>query len=136
MILDERLEATSVHVTELKLCQVRLVKNAAFPWILLVPKRDDLTEIVDLDLTDQHLLMSEIVFASHVMRSLFVPEKLNVASIGNMVPQLHVHIVARFERDKAWPAPVWNSGVDEQYEEKAKTDRVLQLKTAFEKGLF
>lgn len=135
MNLDDRLETTSVCVTELKLCQVRLVKNAAFPWILLVPKRENITELMDLESEDQHLLMSEIVFASHVMRSLFHPEKLNVASIGNMVPQLHVHVIARFKRDKAWPAPVWNSGVDEQYEERAKTSRVSQLKAAFEKGL-
>lgn len=130
--LDPRLENSSTFVTDLNLCQVRLSNNAAFPWVLLIPKKNNCTEIVDLSTTDQHILMSEIVSASQIVRSLFSPDKINVASLGNVVPQLHIHVVARYEKDKAWPHPIWNSGISEEYDPTAKIIRIEQLKNSFE----
>lgn len=130
--LDERLESSSTFVTDLRLCQVRLSNNAAFPWILLIPKRKEISEIVDLNDIDQQLLMSEIVLASRVMRHIFHPGKLNIAALGNIVPQLHVHIVARYQDDIAWPDPIWNNGIYEIYDEQLKAKRLMRLRDAFD----
>lgn len=131
MHLDQRLEGSSSFVIDLDLCQIRLSHNAAFPWILLIPRQSDLTEIIDLSQTDQHLLIREIALASEVMRDLFSPDKINVASLGNVVPQLHIHVVARYEGDGAWPHPIWNSGVSETYESATREERINQLVTGF-----
>jgi diadenosine tetraphosphate (Ap4A) HIT family hydrolase len=129
-LLDSYLAADSAFVVDLALCQVRLSHNAAFPWILLIPKYTGIIEIMDLTIDDQQLLMSEIVLASRAMKDLFQPKKLNVASLGNIVSQLHVHIIARYENDKAWPGPVWNSGVNLAYDPTAQTERINQFKKA------
>lgn len=131
MPLDPRLESDSTFITALELCDVRLSHNAAFPWILLIPRHDGISEIIDLSPTDQQLLMQEIVLASQVLQQLFQPTKLNVANLGNIVPQLHVHMVARYNSDKAWPHPIWNSGINDAYDPKAKFERITQLKDAF-----
>ncbi|WP_032113138.1 HIT domain-containing protein [Candidatus Paracaedibacter symbiosus] len=130
MWLDPRLEASSSFIIDLELCQVRLSHNAAFPWILLIPKGNDIVEIIDLNMVEQQLLMQEIALASHVMRSLFSPHKLNVASLGNVVSQLHVHIIARFDNDSTWPYPVWNT-VSEAYPPSKQNELIAQLKAAF-----
>lgn len=131
MFIDPRLTSSSLHVIDLNLCQVRLNHNAAFPWILLIPQRESVTEIIDLSPSDQLQLMEEISLSSHVMKALFKPTKLNVASLGNVVPQLHLHVIARYENDKAWPHPVWNSGVNMEYGEQEKNVRIDLLKNAF-----
>jgi len=97
----------SHHVKDLKLCTVRLIDNSRFPWIILVPKRKEITEIFELNKKDQILLMSEIVYCSKIMKKTFNSFNLNVEKVGNIVPQLHIHIIARFKRDSAWPLPVW-----------------------------
>lgn len=130
-VLDQRLENDSVFICDLKLCQVRLHKNGAFPWIMLMPKRADVVEILDLNDDDQDTLWNEIIFASNIMKKLFKPKKLNVANLGNVVPQLHVHVVARFEGDKAWPGPIWNSGVKRDYELDEAEKLIKQLQAAF-----
>lgn len=131
MQLDPRLESDSTFITALELCDVRLSHNAAFPWILLIPRHDGISEIIDLSFSEQQLLMVEIVLASQVMQHLFQPTKLNVASLGNVVSQLHVHVVARYDRDRAWPHPIWNSGIHLVYDPKTKLERIAQLKVAF-----
>jgi len=128
LVLDPRLLEASSFITELKLCQVRLNHNAAFPWILLIPAKEDISEIIDLTPSDQHVLMQEISLASQVMKSLFQPTKLNIANLGNVVPQLHVHIIARYENDEAWPDPVWNSKVAKAYDPLFLQERINQLK--------
>ena len=129
--LDPRLEADSTFVIDLQLCQVRLHHNAAFPWILLIPKLEGIVELLELNPSEQHSLMQEIILASQVMRNLFQPTKLNIANLGNIVPQLHIHIVARYKNDKAWPDPIWNSGVNTSYDPKAQLERMTQLKKHF-----
>ncbi len=129
--IDPRIEADSTFVTNLSLCQVRLYNNAAFPWVMLIPNAS-VIEIVDLSEADQQTLMKEICQASTVMRQLYNPKKLNIASLGNAVPQMHVHIVARYEDDGAWPRPVWYCGVDAAYIADEMTKQIQAIKTTFE----
>ena len=105
--LDRKFLKTSHHLIDLKLCTVRLNDNSKFPWIILIAKRNKITDISDLNFKDQTLLMKEIVYASKVMKKLFKTSKLNVEKIGNIVPQLHIHIIARSKKDSSWPLSVW-----------------------------
>lgn len=130
MQLDFRLESDSTFVTDLKLCQIRLSHNAAFPWVILIPKQGVHVEIIDLDIANSHLLIDEISYVSQVMHDLFQPTKLNVASLGNIVPQLHIHVIARYDNDPAWPNPVWSSGVSAAYDFSTMNKRVSQLREA------
>lgn len=130
--LDPQLEKDSSWICDLPLSQVRLSNNAAFPWIILVPKKSGMREFIDLSNDEQIQLWQEISQASHVMRELFSPTKLNVANLGNVVAQLHIHVIARFNTDKAWPNPVWNSQVVAEYEAKNHQERISQLANAFQ----
>ena len=94
-------------ITDLKLCSIRLIDNAKFPWIILIPKRKNITDISELNSKDQMLLMKEIVQCSKLMKKIFKTKKLNVEKIGNIVPQLHIHIIARSTKDSTWPLSVW-----------------------------
>ena len=98
---------TSHYITDLKLCSVRLIDNEKFPWIILVPKRNKITDITNLNSNDQITLIKEIVFCSNVMKKIFKTKKINVEKIGNIVPQLHIHIIARKKSDSSWPLSVW-----------------------------
>ena len=108
--LDERLKNDGQVIADLNLCCVMLVDNANFPWIILVPKQNNLKEIIDLNQNDQMILMKEISYISRLVKELFQPDKLNIAALGNIVEQLHVHIIARFKNDIAWPNPVFGKG--------------------------
>ena len=94
-------------IKDLKLCSVRLIDNSKFPWIILIPNRKNTTDITELNLKDQNLLMKEIVYCSKLMKKIFKTKKLNVEKIGNIVSQLHVHIIARSLKDSSWPLSVW-----------------------------
>ena len=94
-------------ITNLKLCSIRLIDNAKFPWIILIPKRKNITDISELNSKDQMLLMKEIVHCSKLMKKTFKTSRLNIEKIGNVVPQLHIHIIARFKTDSSWPLSVW-----------------------------
>ena len=98
---------SSHYINDLKLCSVRLIDNQKFPWIILIPKRKCITDISELNSKDQILLMSEIVYCSKLMKKIFKTSKLNVEEIGNIVPQLHIHIIARYHNDSSWPLSVW-----------------------------
>lgn len=108
--LDARLEADSLPITRLALCELRLMNNSRFPWLLLVPTQDGLREFTDLRAADQTLLMQEITQCSRVLQEITGAEKMNIGALGNMVPQLHIHVIARFAADAAWPNPVWGTG--------------------------
>jgi len=105
--INKKFLKSSHHITELKLCSIRLHDNSKFPWIILIPKRKNITDISELSSKDQLLLMKEIVYSSKVMKKLFKTSKLNVEKIGNIVPQLHIHIIARYKNDSSWPLSVW-----------------------------
>jgi len=105
--INKKFLKSSHHTTELKLCSIRLHDNSKFPWIILIPKRKNINDISDLNSKDQLLLMKEIVYSSKVMKKLFKTSKLNVEKVGNIVPQLHIHIIARYKKDSSWPLSVW-----------------------------
>lgn len=113
-------EETTFHITDMPLCEVRLMDNCLFPWLILIPKHPGLSEIIDLGWNDRLKLMEEISIVSEKMQEIFAPDKLNVASLGNHVSQLHIHIIGRYKTDSAWPSPVWEKGT-EPYSTKAKT---------------
>lgn len=129
--LDPKLAQDSAFVCDLPLSQVRLSHNAAFPWIILIPRQPQLIEMIDLTRDDQSQLWQEIAQASQVMRSVCSPTKLNVANLGNVVAQLHIHVIARFAKDKAWPNPVWNSQVHETYSPDVQQNLITRLQAAF-----
>jgi diadenosine tetraphosphate (Ap4A) HIT family hydrolase len=105
--LHPQLDADAITLGDLPLSRVLLAKDASYPWLLLVPRRAKAREIIDLDGTDQALLMEEVAAASRALKAVTTCDKLNVAAIGNLVPQLHVHVIARRHTDAAWPRPVW-----------------------------
>jgi diadenosine tetraphosphate (Ap4A) HIT family hydrolase len=105
--IDKNFLKSSYYISDLKLCTIRLIDNQKFPWIILIPKRKNITDISELNSKDQLLLMKEIVYCSKLMKKVFKTSKLNVEKIGNIVPQLHVHIIARYKNDSSWPLSVW-----------------------------
>lgn len=129
--LNARLEGDSLPVLDLPLSTVRLLKDANYPWLLLVPRKPDLVEIIDLDEDDQQKLMREIALASGVLRQVTACEKLNVGALGNQVSQLHVHVIGRFRDDAAWPGPVWGAVPAKPYEDAADEHLISRLRDAF-----
>jgi|TARA_B110000914_G_scaffold163622_1_gene144119 diadenosine tetraphosphate (Ap4A) HIT family hydrolase len=105
--INKKFLESSHYISDLKLSSVRLVDNVKFPWIILIPKRKNIRDISDLNSKDQMLLMKEIVQSSKLMKKIFRTSKLNVEKIGNVVPQLHIHIIARKINDSSWPLSVW-----------------------------
>jgi len=105
--INKKFLKSSHHITELKLCSIRLHDNFKFPWLILIPKRKNVTDISELNSKDQILLMNEIVLVSRLMKKLFKTSKLNIEKIGNIVPQLHIHIISRKRTDSSWPLSVW-----------------------------
>ena len=98
---------SSHYVKDLKLCSIRLHDNLKFPWLILIPRRKNITDMTELNSKDQILLMKEIIYVSKIVKKLFKTSKLNVEKIGNLVPQLHIHIIARYKNDSSWPLSVW-----------------------------
>lgn len=133
-ILHERLAADSVLARELALCQLRLQNVKAVPWLILVPRRAEVREVHHLDKADRGLLMEEIALASRVLEELYQPDKINVGALGNIVPQLHVHVIARFTGDAAWPAPVWGRVEAEPYDERDLAIVVVKVDEAVAKA--
>ena len=105
--INKKFIKSSFYICDLKLCTLRLHNNSKFPWLILIPKRNNITDMSDLKSKDQTLLMREIVYVSKIMKKLFKTSKLNVEKIGNIVPQLHIHIIARYKKDLSWPLSVW-----------------------------
>ena len=115
---------------ELPLCEVRLMDDANHPWLVLVPRVADIVEIIDLDPGQRAQLTAEIDAASRALQALFEPHKLNVAALGNLVPQLHVHVIARYTDDIAWPKPVWGAANARPYAPEDLVERVNALVAA------
>jgi diadenosine tetraphosphate (Ap4A) HIT family hydrolase len=123
--LHETLARDTVPVTRLTLCRVLLRNDRRFPWLILVPERESAREIHGLVAADRAVLVEEIARAGEALERLFRPDKVNVGALGNVVPQLHLHVVARFAADPAWPGPVWGFAGAVAYEESA-LDGLLQ----------
>ena len=118
-ILDARLEADSIFIADGELSQFRLMNDARFPWLVLVPKVADACEWIDLPSQQQQLLLSEINIAGKILREYFPCEKINIGALGNIVRQLHVHVMARTSQDEAWPLPIWGQGKPQPYSDAA-----------------
>jgi diadenosine tetraphosphate (Ap4A) HIT family hydrolase len=119
-VIDPRLEATSIFLADLTLCQARLQADVRWPWIVLIPRRAGLRELEELAPHDLERLMGEILAAGRAVRAIGEAggrgvEKLNVGALGNVVAQLHVHVVGRRRDDPAWPGPVWGFGAPMDY---------------------
>ncbi|CAA0081385.1 Uncharacterised protein [BD1-7 clade bacterium] len=114
--LDPQLQGDSVSLGKLALCEVLLAKDANYPWLILVPHRASITEIYQLPDEDQLQLSKEVSLVSRLMATHFLAHKMNVAALGNVVSQLHVHVIARFDYDPAWPAPIWGKAKATAYE--------------------
>lgn len=106
--MDERLLKDSEFIKDLKLCELRLMKDGDLDWFMLIPKVSGATEIIDLSQTQQQILMEEISYVSEKLR-IHNSGKINIGALGNIVRQLHVHVLARKEGDRAWPGPIWGS---------------------------
>ncbi|WP_286806401.1 HIT domain-containing protein [Marinimicrobium sp. UBA4209] len=128
--LHSRLAEDTVPVGRFPLSLLLLSKDANYPWCLLVPLREDVFEIHHLGERDQQQLMRESCRLAEVMTSVFDADKMNVAALGNVVPQLHVHHIARFETDPAWPQPIWGVKPAASYSEAQLQDRLDQLRSA------
>jgi diadenosine tetraphosphate (Ap4A) HIT family hydrolase len=128
--LDPRLAADTLVVCDLPLSAVRLMNDSRFPWLILVPRRIDASELIDLEPADRLRLWDEVATASRALADIAKPKKLNVAAIGNIVAQLHVHIVARHENDQAWPRPVWGIGIAEPYAPDAAEELISAVRAA------
>ena len=121
-VLDSRLAADTRAVSSLPLCEVRLMNDARYAWLLLVPRCADVAELTDLDADDQVQLWREVATAANALQSVTPCDKLNIGALGNIVRQLHVHVLARRVGDAAWPGPVWGHGTAVPYaDERAGT---------------
>lgn len=118
-------------VAHLELSELRLMDDANHPWLILVPRIEGAVEWVDLDPAQQVTLTGEISAACRVLQATFRPHKLNVAALGNLVPQLHVHVIARFEHDIAWPRPVWGTASARPYSPESLVERIERLRAGF-----
>jgi diadenosine tetraphosphate (Ap4A) HIT family hydrolase len=105
--LHAQLQKDTIDIGDLQLCRVLVIKDANYPWLLLVPRRPETVEIIDLDEVGQAQLMTEIGRVARALKEITKCDKLNIAALGNAVPQLHVHVIARRSTDAAWPRPVW-----------------------------
>jgi diadenosine tetraphosphate (Ap4A) HIT family hydrolase len=129
--LDKRLVAVTVHVLDLPLSRVLVMDDARYPWLVLVPRRPHIVEIFDLDPADRVMLIEELAMAGLQLKALTKCHKVNIANLGNGVPQLHIHVIARNLGDAAWPGPVWGKGEAVPYEPKALEDFVQNVINMF-----
>jgi len=131
-VLDPQLASDSHPIAEWELSSLRLMDDSNYPWLILVPRVADARELIDLDAAQQTILLGEINRASRALKRVFRPHKLNIAALGNLVPQLHVHLIARYTDDPAWPAPVWGRRHARPYEPEALVERVQQIRAALD----
>lgn len=128
IILHPRLAADTVFVVDWPISRVLLMDDARYPWIILVPRRDDVTELFELGAQDRATLTEEISLAAQVLKTVSGAQKINIGALGNLVPQLHIHIAARNEGDAAWPGPVWGHGTALRYEPARRDAFVEELR--------
>jgi diadenosine tetraphosphate (Ap4A) HIT family hydrolase len=130
--VDPTLEKDTVHIADWHLSEVRLMNDSRYPWVILIPKVTNISEIHELEKEQQRLLLGESVRLSKALDQLFTPHKLNVAVLGNIVRQLHIHHIVRFENDASFPKPVWGVGNAVPYDADALNETVNGLQIAFD----
>ena len=126
--LDSQLAGDTFPVARFALCDVLLMDDATYPWLVLVPRREGVTEMHQLAEPDRELLMRESMFVSIRMQSHFQADKMNIAALGNMVPQLHIHHIARYRTDAAWPKPVWGVNPPKPYTQDERESTINGLR--------
>ena len=126
-LLDSRLQNDTVTLRDLPLCRVLLSRDANYPWLILVPRISGIREIIELSDNQQQQLQKESNLVAEFLLSEFSPDKLNIAALGNVVEQLHIHHIARYRNDPSWPAPIWNAVPATQYND----EKVNVIKDAF-----
>ena len=131
-VLDDRLARDSESILKLGLCDLRLARDSRWPWLILVPQRPDVSEIFELTPLDQAVLTFEQVTVGTALKKVTGADKINIAAIGNIVRQLHVHVVARNENDPNWPGPIWGFGQSVPYDEQAFEDMKHRILEAFQ----
>lgn len=129
-VLHPQLAAETHPVVALPLCDVRLMDDANHPWLVLVPRIDGAVEMIDLADAQRTRLRREIDQAAAALRDTVRPDKLNIATLGNLVPQLHVHVIARYRDDIAWPRPAWGAAPAQAYAADALAQRIEELRQA------
>jgi diadenosine tetraphosphate (Ap4A) HIT family hydrolase len=127
--LHPQLARDTTALGDLPLSHVLVMNDANYPWLILVPRKADITEVIDLDEVEQTRLMSEVARTARALREVTACHKLNIAALGNAVPQLHVHVIARFRDDAAWPKPVWGVAPARRYEREALHDFMRPLRS-------
>jgi diadenosine tetraphosphate (Ap4A) HIT family hydrolase len=130
--LNSKLEENTFFIGEFPLCGILLMNNRLYPWIILVPKCDNAIEITDITPQQRSQFMEEIVLSSDVMKNTYWPDKINIASMGNCVEQLHMHMIARFKTDDIWPNPVWGEKA-KPYDQMGKEETISVLRREFNK---
>lgn len=125
--LHVQLAKDCVVVGDLPLCRVLLMNDRRFPWLILVPRREQIVEVFELTALDQRLLWEEVGAVAAALAADTRADKINIGALGNVVPQLHVHAVARFQGDAAWPGPVWGSGSAERFDDESLERRLREL---------
>jgi diadenosine tetraphosphate (Ap4A) HIT family hydrolase len=128
-VLHPQLEKDSELVTELMLCSVRIINDINYPWLILVPKVDNISDVIDLSDVQQRMLWQESALVSRALKYLFTPDKLNVAALGNVVPQLHLHHIVRYKNDVSWPKPIWGQVPSKAYSDKQLSKQIELIKT-------
>jgi len=131
-MLHQRLQEDTIGIVRLELSRVLLMNDSSFPWLILVPERENVREIHELGAADRTVLIEEIAAASEIIQLLYSPDKLNTGALGNLVPQLHIHVIGRFRTDRAWPGPVWGSGPVQPYAAEEMDRASDRLRKAFE----
>ncbi|OYT96028.1 MAG: HIT family protein [Pseudomonas sp. PGPPP3] len=126
--LDPRLQQDTLTVGDFPLCRLLLMNDAQYPWFILVPRRADVSEVFDLDAADQLALWQETTTLASVLKDGFAADKMNVATLGNMVSQLHMHVIARTREDAVWPAPVWGKLPAQPYSEVQLAEVLARLR--------
>ncbi len=134
--LHPQLAADTLAVADLPLCKVLLMNDRQYPWLILVPQVRAAREFLDLTAREQQQVWAEMLAVQAVLKELTNPQKLNVGALGNMVPQLHIHIIARFEGDAAWPKPVWGQNPPKPYSPMEAGEFITRLRPRLERVPF
>jgi len=126
--LHPRLKEDCIAIGRFELCQILMMNDSQYPWFILVPEKAGIKEIYQLSKPEQHTLIEESSYLAENLAALYNADKMNIAAIGNLVPQLHIHHVVRYQTDKAWPAPIWGRFAAVPYTQQQITDTIAQIK--------
>jgi diadenosine tetraphosphate (Ap4A) HIT family hydrolase len=127
--LHARLKEDCIAIGRFELCQLLMMNDSQYPWFILVPEKADITEIYQLGKLERRLLTEESSYLAENLATLFKADKMNIAAIGNLVPQLHIHHVVRYQADKAWPAPIWGKFATVAYTQRQIEETLARVKT-------